>query len=105
MAFAAFLYVSKPVASLQFDLDTAGSFKLDPALQSKQVVTNRLPDGKLRVIIFGLNQDTFSGKCGSVDKPVNTITNVTGANPDGSDAGATLSKMSTPQRVTVTIKK
>jgi len=105
MAFAVFLYVDKPVASLQFDLDAAGSVTstIDPALQ-KQVVTNRLPDGKLRVLVYGLNQSVFNGKFASVDSPVSSIKNVVGANPDGTDAGVTVLKVSSPQGVAVEVK-
>lgn len=104
MAFSAFLYVSKPVASLQLDLDTEGSITLDPSVQ-KQMATNRLPDGKLRVIIYGLDQSTFGGMFATVSQPVNSITNVVGANPDGSNAGVEVSKMSSPQGVGVTVIK
>jgi hypothetical protein len=106
MAIAAFLYVDKPVSTLQFDLDTEGTVTsvVAPSAQ-KSLSTNRLPDGKLRVLIFGLNQNTFSGRIATVDKSVNSITNVTGATPDGTDANAHVTKISGVKGVVVSIKK
>ena len=101
---ATFLYVSKPVASLQFDLDTQGSITLDPSVQ-KQASTNRLPDGKLRVIVFGLNITTFTGRFASVSGAINSISNVVAANADGTVSNAAVSKLSPPKGVKVVVKK
>jgi hypothetical protein len=100
MAIAGFLYVNTPVASLQFDVETEGTITLDPSVQ-KQSVTNRLPNGKLRVIIFGLNQVVFSGKFATTDKPVIGVSNVVGSKLDGTNAGAMVSKISPPTGIKV----
>jgi hypothetical protein len=103
---AVFLYVSKTVASLQFDLETVGSVTLEPTIQ-KQMVSNRLPDGKLRVIIFSLSQVEFIGKFASVDSAVTLISNVVGADKDGIATGAlvtTAASPSKPQSVNIEIK-
>jgi len=102
MAITVFLFVDKPVASLQLDLDTQGSFSLDPSV-AKQVLTNRLGDGKLRVVIYSLGVDTFSGRFGIVDGAVLSISNVVGATPEGTDAEASVGKLSSPQSVLLDI--
>jgi len=94
---ATWLFVDKPVASLQADLETSGSISLDltPDL-GKQLQSAPQPGGKIRIIVFGLNQSTFTGRFASVGAPVAGISGVVGANPDGSDAGASVSKLSAP---------
>lgn len=104
MAFAVFLFVDKPVASLQFDLDTQGSISLDPSVSTKQLVANRLSDGKLRVVIFGLNQSVFSGKFATGTAPIKSITSVIGSTPDGSNAGVAMQSLSSPKNVKATKK-
>jgi hypothetical protein len=97
MAAATYLYVDRPVASLQCDLDTpagTATLDLDPSLQ-KQIMAAPV-NGKLRVLVFGLNQSVFSGRFASVDAAVSGISGVVGANPDASDAGAIVTKLSKP---------
>lgn len=104
MAAACYLIVDRPVASLQLDLETTGQAVslLDPAL-GKMFATGRQTDGKLRIIVYGLNQDTFSGRFASVDAPVTGISGVIGANPDASDSGAVVVQLSKPTGFTLTI--
>ena len=94
---ATWLFVDKPVASLQADLETSGSISLDlsPDL-GKQLQSAPQPGGKVRIIVFGLNQSTFTGRFASVDAPVAGISGVVGADPNGGDAGALVSKLSAP---------
>jgi hypothetical protein len=107
MAFVVFLYVDKPVAALQFDADVQGSISLtlDPSSQ-KSISTNRLPSGKLRVVIYGLNQNTFSGKFASVNGSITVDqSTVVGSDPNGAGVGAAVKNLSSPQNVRVTVKK
>ena len=101
---ATWLFVDKPVASLQADLETSGSISLDltPDL-GKQLQSAPQPGGKVRIIVFGLNQTTFSGRFASVDVPVAGISNVVTADPDGNDAGASVSKLSAPTGLKVSL--
>ena len=94
---ATWLFVDKPVASLQADIETSGSISLTllPGL-GKQLQSALLSNGVVRIIVFGLNQTTFSGPFASVDASVAGISNVVGASPDGGDAGASVSKLSAP---------
>jgi hypothetical protein len=64
-----------------------------------------MTDGKLRVIIFGLDQIVFSGRFASAGKPISSIANIVGSSLDGSNANASVTKMSSPQGVTVSVKK
>jgi hypothetical protein len=82
------LFVDRPVCSLQADLDTTGTVTISPRLTAKSVVTNRLPSGLLRVLIYGMTLDTFQGWWAWADAEVGTISNVVGATAEGEDAGA-----------------
>jgi len=94
---ATWLFVDKPVASLQADIETAGNISIDLAPDlGKQLQSAPQQDGKVRIIVFGLNQTTFSGRFASVDASVAGITGVVTADPNGGDAGASVSKLSTP---------
>ena len=87
------LYVSPSVSMLQLDLDTAGEFIFNSQIP-KQALTNRLPGGLLRVLIFGLDQSVFSGFIGTVNNSVRGISEVVGSNPDATDAHAAIGKLS-----------
>lgn len=102
--FAVFLFVDKPVATLQFDLESPGQVTLASGID-KQIATNRLANGKLRVIIYSLNQSVFQGRFASVDSEIATITNVVGAKADATDAGCTVIKLSQPKNLNAVIKK
>lgn len=95
MAAVCYLFVDKPVAALQLDLDTIGqaTSTIDASL-GKLFATGRTTDGKLRIIIYGLNQATFQGQFAAVDAPVTGISGVIGSNPDASDAGARVVRLS-----------
>ena len=104
MPAAVYLFVDRPVASLQFDLETVGqATSMLDASANKFLNQGRQTDGKLRVIIFGLGQETFSGRIASVDAPVTGISGVIGANPDGSNAGAGVIKISKPEELSLMI--
>jgi hypothetical protein len=96
-----FLYVDKPVASLQFDLDTTGAITLVDTVQ-KQIVQAPV-NGKVRVIIYGLNQAVFQGKFATVNAPVSGVSNVVGAALDGSPVPIMVKTLSPPGKVTVMI--
>jgi hypothetical protein len=96
-----FLYVDKPVASLQFDLDTTGAVTLVDSVQ-KQIAQAPV-NGKIRVIIFGLNQAIFQGRFATVNAPVSGVSNVVGAALDGSQVPVTVSTLSPPGKVKVKI--
>ena len=70
------LQVSTPVAALQCDIETTGTAQIISSLTTKQLTSNRLPDGKLRIVIFGLNQEIFTGAFATVDAPVQSISGV-----------------------------
>lgn len=90
-----FLFCDQPVASLQFDVDTIGTVSLEAGIQ-KQIATAPVA-GKIRVIIYGLNQSTFSGRFAIVSGPVNGISGVVAAAPDGTAVTVTLSKIASPE--------
>jgi hypothetical protein len=89
MAAAVYLYVDRPVASLQLDIQTTGQAisLIDPSRQ-KYFRTGRRLDGKLRIVVFGFGQQSFAGKFASVDASVTGISGVMSANSDSSDAEA-----------------
>ena len=96
-----FLYVDKPVASLQFDLDTTGTVALVDTVQ-KQIAQAPV-NGKVRVIIYGLNQAVFQGKFATVNAQVSSVSNVVGAALDGSPVSVTVKTLSPPGQVRVEI--
>lgn len=99
-----YLYVDKPVASLQLDLDTSGQAvsAIDPALG--KFFSAGIVGGKLRIIIFGLNQSVFSGHFCIVDSSVRGISGVIGSNPDASDAWAMVTMLSSPSGLALTVR-
>lgn len=101
MTATVYLQVTGPVASLQCDLDTAGTVELMSGITTKQLSTNRLSDGRLRVLVYGLNQATFSGAFATVDKTVQGISGVVTANPDATQSTETVKKVSKPRGLTV----
>ncbi|MGA2264164.1 MAG: hypothetical protein ABSH28_22360 [Acidobacteriota bacterium] len=96
-----FLYVDKPVASLQFDLDTTGAVTLVDTVQ-KQIAQAPV-NGKIRVIVYGLNQVVFQGRFATVNAPVSGVSNVVGAALDGSPVSVTVKTLSPPGKVKVEI--
>ena len=101
---AVFLYVDKPVASLQFDVVTTASISLDNIVKnSKQIAVNTIDDKK-RVIIYGLNQDTFVGKFAEVSGGIGTITNIVGVNPDATVVAVSIKPLNQPKDVNIKIK-
>jgi hypothetical protein len=87
-----FLYCDQPVASLQFDLETGGTVTLQSTVQ-KQIVTAPV-NGKIRVIIYGLNQVVFRGRFAQVSGPVAGISGVVGASVDGTQVDVKVTKVS-----------
>jgi len=108
MAFSAYLFVEPPVSSLQFDLNIGAGANilsvLPPSLQ-KSLETNRLPNGLLRVLVFGLNQAVFGGMFATSDTPINSVSDIVGSLPDGSNANANVGWVSQPQGVTFSVDK
>lgn len=104
MSAVCYLFVDKPVASLQLDLDTSGqaTSTIDSSL-GKLFATGRTLDGKLRIIIYGLNQSTFQGHFADVDAPIVGISGVIGSNPDASNVGANVVMLSKPTGLTASI--
>jgi hypothetical protein len=102
---AVFLYVDKPVSTLQFDLDTPESSTITlSGVTDKQIMTNRV-GGKLRVVIFGLNQSTFQGRFATVGNgKITGISGVVGSKPDATNAGANILILHQPEGLNVTIK-
>lgn len=96
-----FLYVDQPVASLQFDLDTTGAVTLVDTVQ-KQIAQAPV-NGKVRVIIYGLNQAVFQGKFATVNAPVSGVSNAVGAALDGSPVPVAIKTLSPPGKVKVEI--
>ena len=89
------LYVDRPVCSLQCDLTIpdAGTVTIAPGISNKSLVSNRLPSGVVRVIVYGLTLDTFSGFWGWVDGDVTRVSGVVTATADGTDAGARITEI------------
>ena len=96
-----FLLVNKPVASLQCDVKTSGKATLILSGTAKTMQQATLPDGLLRILIFGLDQSTFSGVFVSIDAVVESISNVIAANPDATNANANVVKLSSPDRLII----
>lgn len=96
-----YLLVDKPVSSLQCDLETVGSAFLDVSdLLHKFMTQNRIGN-LLRLVIFGLTQDTFTGRFVTIDAPVLAISGVVGSNPDGTNADALVFQLSAPANLRV----
>jgi len=95
LAMTTWIYVDRPVCSIQFVLETGGMCSLAPEIEDKILSSNRLADG-LHVLIFGLNQKTINGRIAVCLAPVMGITGVVAANPDGTNAQATVGRISSP---------
>jgi hypothetical protein len=106
MAAIVYLYVDRLVASLQLDIQTTGGAisLIDPSRQ-KIFSTGRRLDGTLRIVVFGLGQQTFAGKFACVDALVTGISGVMGSNPDGSDAEAVVSTLSKVGGLKITCRR
>lgn len=97
---SAYLFVDKPVSSLQCDVVTEGSATSTVGVESNKMMTaNRLPDGKLRVVIYGLGQEVFSGKFAEIDDACLDVGGVVGANPDATDAHCAVVWLNSPDGV------
>jgi hypothetical protein len=101
-----YLYVDRRVASLQLDIQTTGRAisLIDPSLR-KIFSTGRRSDGKLRIVVYGLGQQTFAGKFASVNALVTAISGVMSTNPDGSDAEAVVSTLSKVEGLKITYRR
>lgn len=91
---ACYLFVDKPVCALQAFIDTSGSVALtvDESL-GKSLATNII-SGLLLILVSGLNQNVFSGCFLSAEMPVRMIMDAVTVNPDGTNAGARITKLS-----------
>ncbi len=88
------LYVSPAVSTLQFELETAGDIALSPAVAAiKDAITNRMGN-TLRVVIFRMNTDEFSGLFAIVNAPISKISGVVGAGAAAMDVAAKVTKLS-----------
>ena len=96
-----FLYVDKPVASLQFDAVITGTVTLVTTINKQVATANIGSSGKTRVIVYGLNQDVFSGKFGEVSGNVSDISNVVGADAEGRTVVINVKTLSQPKDVKV----
>ncbi len=85
----AFLYVDRPVATLQFELETDGEVSLVAGIP-KDLSVGPASGGKFMCLIFRMNLDTFSGFFATVSGKVKSVSGVVGANPDATDAGASV---------------
>jgi len=94
-----FLYVDKPVASLQFDMLTAGTVTLSGSV-NKQIAIGSV-GGKTRVIIYGLDQTTFVGKFAQIDADISQISGVVGADAGATPIAVTVKSLSQPKHVKV----
>ena len=97
------LSVDVPVSSLQFDMDSNGTVTLEPSVAASKSVATAPVGNITRVVIFGVNQTEFSGKFAMVSAPIASISNVTGAKGDGTNANASVVKLSQVQGVNVQI--
>lgn len=86
------LYVDTLVSTLQVDLDTDGDVLPAPDIP-KDVSASRI-GSTLRVVVFRMNADEFSGLFAIVNARVRGISGVVGARADASDAGARVLKLS-----------
>lgn len=92
-----YLQVSTSVSALQCDLSTTGAAQITSNLgTTKQLVSARLPNGKLRIIVYGLNQTTFIGTFASVNAKVNGISNTVTSSPSGLQTSAVIGRKSNP---------
>lgn len=76
--------IDQPVSTIQMDLTTTGVPALAPAAVAagKTLATSTI-NGKLRVIISGMNQTLFSGTILTVDAQVSAAINVSASNAAG----------------------
>jgi hypothetical protein len=101
---AVFLYVDQPVSTLQFDLDTPGQISLASGVD-KDIATNRLANGKLRVIVYKLNLSVFQGKFANVDNNVSAISGVVGSDPNGLPVNCRVTTLSQPKNLNISVNK
>jgi hypothetical protein len=80
--------------SYQFAMDTV----------QKQIAQAPV-NGKVRVIICGLNQAVFQGRFATVNAPASGVSNVAGADLDGSPVPVTVQILSPPGPVKVMISR
>lgn len=96
------LFVDRPVASLEVYLVTSGEATslLAPKL-GKTFSSARQQDGRLKILVFGLNRTEFQGRFAEVADRVTEISGVVGADPDGNSTGAIV--MQIPQAGTISV--
>lgn len=82
------LYVTPDVASLQFDLDTAGTVTLISSVAATKTLSTNLIGSLTRVLIFGMTSDEFSGLFATVSDVVASVSGTVGARADATDASA-----------------
>jgi uncharacterized Zn-binding protein involved in type VI secretion len=95
-----FLYVSRPVASLQFDLSGAAQVTLAPEIKDKQLACAPVRQGQ-RCIIYGLNQTQINGKIATVSGAIPGISGIVGSSPDGIQVPVTVTAIASPSNLAV----
>lgn len=94
------LLVDKPISSLQCDLETSGTVHSTISID-KQLVSIRMPNGHLRVIIYGINRLVFSGKFAEIDAAVLGISGIIGSTQDAMDAKAVVTALGSPSQLRI----
>jgi len=64
--------------------------------ENKNVESNRHPDGKLRIIVFGLNQDEVSGRLFSINEDVISVSGVVASSPGAELIEVNITAMNSP---------
>lgn len=101
-----YLFLDRPVSQLQLDILTTGTASPDSSLAAagKSLSQNPVGGGYVRLVIFGLNTDTFSGKFAVVNAAVSDIRNVVGSSPDGSNANPNILRLGSVLGVTCSVQ-
>ena len=100
-----YIGIDKAVASIQMDIATSAASApvLSPGITSKQLAAAPISGG-YRVLIFGLNQLTISGRIVDVPGTVTGITGVVAADPNANPITVVVKRVSTPGPLTVTTR-
>jgi hypothetical protein len=90
LMWAKLLYVDRPVAALQFDVETTGDIYPAHGLP-KTFNTNLIAPGVVRILIWSVQPGTFIGVFAEADAPITSIQNIVSGDIYGNGLNAEIS--------------